>query len=173
MDQNTSRARKIAYLGLAAALAILVGYVEALIPFNFGIPGMKLGLSNIVLLIMLYHFGFKEAIGISAIRVVVVGFLFGNPFSIAYGMAGAIVSMIVMGLLMKTNRFSPFGLSAAGGVSHNFGQVAVAYLVLPGLPVFWYLPLLMLSGLVTGIINGLIVYEVDKRLPHQLKDRME
>ncbi len=161
----------MAYLGLMAALAILVGYVEALIPINFGIPGMKLGLSNIVLLIMLYHYGFKEAIAISAVRVVVIGFLFGNLFSIIYSMAGAVMSMIVMLLLMRTDRFSSVGISAAGGVAHNMGQLIIAYLVMPAMPVFWYVPVLMLAGTATGALNGFIVYEVDRLVPASLKDK--
>ena len=146
--------RSVAVLGVMATLAILLGYVEVLIPFNFGIPGIKLGLSNLVVLYALYRLSYREALAISLVRVVVIGFLFGNLFSCAYAATGAFLSLSVMAGLKKTGVFSILGVSSAGGTAHNIGQILVAYLVTPSLPLLWYLPVLMIAGLITGLIIG-------------------
>lgn len=160
-------ARKVASSGLLLALAVLFGYVEAIIPVPMPVPGMKLGLANIVIVTILYLAGWKEAIVISALRVLIIGFLFGNLFSISYGLAGTALSILGMALVRKTRRFSVVSVSALGGVLHNCGQILVATLVVIGFPWKWYLPVLMLAGLgagiVTGFLNRLIVPRV-KRL---------
>ena len=149
------------------ALAVLFGYVEAIIPVPMPVPGMKLGLANIVIVTILYLAGWKEAIVISALRVLIIGFLFGNLFSISYGLAGTALSILGMALVRKTGRFSVVSVSALGGVLHNCGQILVATLVVIGFPWKWYLPVLMLAGLgagiVTGFLNRLIIPRV-KRL---------
>lgn len=162
--------KKTAYLGMLTALAILVGYVETLIPVNFGVPGMKIGLSNIVILITIYLYSWREAIVISAARVVVLGFLFGNLFSIQYGMAGAVSSMLIMSVLIRTGKFGSVGISAAGGAAHNVGQILVACIYMPSIPFFWYLPMLLIAGTLTGIVNGFVVYAVYIRLPEKGRD---
>ena len=162
--ETASAARKTAYLGLLAAAAILCGYIEFLIPFNFGIPGVKLGLSNFVILIVLYTYGFPGALAVSLVRVLVTGFLFGNLFSMAYSLAGAVLSLAVMALLKRTGKFAIVGISAAGGAFHNIGQMIVAYAVTPALPLLWYLPVLMIAGVVTGIIIGIIAGIVLSRI---------
>ena len=159
-----NKAKRASYLGLLTALAILCGYIESLIPFNFGIPGMKLGLCNVVILLVLLLFGWKEAALVSAARVVVIGFLFGNLFSIAYSMGGAMLSILVMAILIRTGKFHETGISAAGGAAHNIGQILVAYLVTPQLPLLWYLPIIMIAGLITGILIGLAVWAVLLRI---------
>ena len=160
-------ARKVASSGLLLALAVLFGYVEAIIPVPMPVPGMKLGLANIVIVTILYLAGWKEAIVISALRVLIIGFLFGNLFSISYGLAGTALSILGMALVRKTRRFSVVSVSALGGVLHNCGQIVVATLVVIGFPWKWYLPVLMLaglgSGIVTGFLNRLIIPRV-KRL---------
>ena len=160
-------ARKVASSGLLLALAVLFGYVEAIIPVPMPVPGMKLGLANIVIVTILYLAGWKEAIVISALRVLIIGFLFVNLFSISYGLAGTALSILGMALVRKTRRFSVVSVSALGGVLHNCGQILVATLVVIGFPWKWYLPVLMLAGLgagiVTGFLNRLIVPRV-KRL---------
>ena len=160
-------ARKVASSGLLLALAVLFGYVEAIIPVPMPVPGMKLGLANIVIVTILYLAGWKEAIVISALRVLIIGFLFGNLFSISYGLAGTALSILGMALVRKTRRFSVVSVSALGGVLHNCGQILVATLVVIGFPWKWYLPVLMLaglgSGIVTGFLNRLIIPRV-KRL---------
>ncbi|MCI6239580.1 MAG: Gx transporter family protein [Porcincola intestinalis] len=159
-------ARKVASSGLLLALAVLFGYVEAIIPVPMPVPGMKLGLANIVIVTILYLAGWKEAIVISALRVLIIGFLFGNLFSISYGLAGTALSILGMALVRKTRRFSVVSVSALGGVLHNCGQILVATLVVIGFPWKWYLPVLMLAGLgagiVTGFLNRLIIPRVKK-----------
>ena len=126
--------------------------------------GMKLGLCNVVILLVLLLFGWKEAALVSAARVVVIGFLFGNLFSIAYSMGGAMLSILVMAILIRTGKFHETGISAAGGAAHNIGQILVAYLVTPQLPLLWYLPILMIAGLITGILIGFAVWAVLLRI---------
>ena len=118
--------KKIANLGLFAAVAIIFGYVESLIPFFAGIPGMKLGLANLAVLFILEKYTWKEAALVSAVRIVVIGFMFGNLFSILYSLAGAALSLTVMTLMKKKSGFSILGISVAGGVSHNIGQLIIA-----------------------------------------------
>ena len=149
-------ARKVASSGLLLALAVLFGYVEAIIPVPMPVPGMKLGLANIVIVTILYLAGWKEAIVISALRVLIIGFLFGNLFSISYGLAGTALSILGMALVRKTRRFSVVSVSALGGVLHNCGQILVATLVVIGFPWKWYLPVLMLAGLGAGIVIGFL-----------------
>lgn len=158
-------AKKMAMLALLIALAVLMGYVESLIPLNFGIPGIKIGLCNIVILIVLLRYSWKEALAVSVVRILAVGFLFGNLFSIIYSLSGAVLSILVMTLLLKSGRFGLLGVSAAGGCVHNIGQLLVAKIVLPGLPLLWYTPVLMFAGLATGALVAVIVYEVMVRLP--------
>ena len=158
-------AKKIALLALLTALAILMGYVESLIPLNFGIPGIKIGLCNIVILILLLRYSWKEALGVSVVRILTVGFLFGNLFSILYSLTGAVLSILAMTLLLKSERFGLLGVSAAGGCMHNIGQLLIAKIVLPGLPLLWYTPVLMFAGLATGTLVAVVVYEIAIRLP--------
>ena len=146
---------KTAYLGLLLALAVICGYIEALIPVPVPVPGMKLGLANLVIAAVLYLYGPVEAITVSLLRVLIIGFLFGNMFSIVYGMSGAAASLISMALLKRTRAFGIIGVSALGGVVHNVAQVIAAVLILQGFPWRWYLPVLMLAGLAAGILVGL------------------
>ena len=146
---------RTAYLGLFMALAIIFGYIESLIPVPVPVPGMKLGLTNLVIATILYLYSWREAIVISALRVVVLGFLFGNMFSIVYGLSGAVLSLIVMALLKKTGLFSVVGVSCGGGVAHNTGQVIAATFLVTGFPWRWYLPILMIAGLIAGLLIGI------------------
>ena len=149
---------------MLTALAILMGYVESLIPLNFGIPGIKIGLCNIVILIVLLRYSWKETLIVSIARILVIGFLFGNLFSILYSLSGAVLSIAIMSLLMHTGQFGMLGISAAGGCMHNIGQLLMAKLVLHGLPLLWYTPVLILAGLATGALVAVIVNEIAKRL---------
>ena len=146
---------KTAYLGLLLALAVIFGYIEALIPVPVPIPGIKLGLANLVIAAVLYFYGPFEAITVTVLRVLIIGFLFGNMFSIVYSMSGAAASLIAMALLKRTRAFGIIGVSALGGVVHNVAQVIAAVLILEGFPWRWYLPVLMLAGLAAGILVGL------------------
>ena len=149
------KSMKTAYMGLLLALAVICGYIEALIPVPVPVPGMKLGLANLVIAAVLYLYGPVEAITVSLLRVLIIGFLFGNMFSIVYGMSGAAASLISMALLKRTRAFGIIGVSALGGVVHNVAQVIAAVLILQGFPWRWYLPVLMLAGLAAGILVGL------------------
>lgn len=119
--------RKTAYLGLFAAVAIIFGYVESLVPVFTGIPGIKLGLANLAVLFILDRYSVKEAALVSVVRILVIGFMFGNLFSILYSLAGAALSLTVMDLLKKHSGFSLIGISVAGGVTHNIGQLIVCH----------------------------------------------
>jgi len=154
--QKIQGTRKIAYLGLLTALAILLGYVESLIPFDFGIPGVKLGLCNVAILFVLQLFGWREAVCVTVLRVLAIGFLFGNMFSILYSLAGTLLSILVMTILSQTGFFDLTGVSAAGGTAHNIGQLIAAVILTNGLPILWYLPILMAAGVLTGCLIGII-----------------
>lgn len=155
---------RVAYFGVFTALALIFSYVETLIPINFGIPGIKLGLANLIIIIALYKMSVKEAYALSVVRIVLAGFMFGNLFSIIYSLAGGILSLSVMALLKKTDKFSLFGISMAGGVFHNVGQLIVAILVMENLNIAYYMPVLLISGLITGFVIGLVAGEMLKRL---------
>lgn len=155
---------KVAYFGVFTALTLIFSYVETLIPIHLGIPGVKLGLANLIIVITLYKMGVKEAYILSVVRVVLAGFIFGNMFSILYSMAGGLLSLTVMIFLKKTDEFSIMGISMAGGVFHNIGQLIMAAIVLESLSITYYLPVLLISGVLTGFLIGFIANEMLKRL---------
>lgn len=156
--------RNTAYLGMYLALALICSYVESLIPFYFGVPGVKLGLTNIVVVLLLYTMGAKEAFGISVMRILLAGFLFGNPFSILYSLSGGILSFLVMYLLKKTEKLKVITVSVAGGLMHNMGQLLVAALVVENYHVLYYLPVLLIAGFVTGFLIGILSQEIIIRI---------
>ena len=155
---------RVAYFGVFTALALIFSYVETLIPFQIGIPGVKLGLANLIIVIALYKMNLKETYMLSVTRVVLSGFIFANMFSIIYSLAGGLLSLTVMALLKKKGEFSIMGISIAGGVFHNIGQLIVAMLVVETFSVAYYVPVLLISGLVTGMVIGLVSGEMLKRL---------
>ena len=150
---------------MLTALAMIFSYVEALIPVSFGIPGIKLGLANLVVLTGLYYLRPGEVLAVSVSRILLMGFLFGSGMSIVYSLAGGLLSFIVMLLLVKADQFSRIGVSAAGAVCHNIGQLMVAGLVLKTAALVYYLPALMIAGLVTGIAMGFLSNRVMALLP--------
>ena len=158
-------AKKVSLYGILVSLAFIASYIEVLIPFNFHIPGMKLGLANIVVLAALYTGGAKAGITVSIIRIILVGLTFGNPYSAIYGLSGGVLSLVVMIFLKRTDFFGMMGVSMAGGVAHNIGQLACAMILLKLPAVFTYLSYLILVGTVTGALIGIIDEEVLKRLP--------
>lgn len=161
--------KKIAYLGFFGAVAIILGYVESLIPISIGIPGVKLGLANLSVLLVLMAYSWREAALVSVMRILVIGFMFGNLFSILYSLAGAALSIFVMAFLRKIPDFSVIGISVAGGVSHNIGQLLAVLLVFQSLGYLYYLPVLIISGVVTGFVIGTTVGQVEKRIGAFLK----
>ncbi len=153
MKTNT---QKLTFLGLFACLAIILSYVESLLPpVLSGIPGIKMGLPNIIIIFLLYKFSIKEAVTVSLIRLLTVSLLFGHFVTLLYSLGGAILSLSAMWLLKKTDKFSQVGVSIAGGVFHNLGQIIVAILVLSTKEIGFYMPILAVSGTVAGIIVGL------------------
>ena len=156
--------KKAAFLGLMVALAMILSYVESLIPVFAAVPGVKLGLTNVVVLTALVGINGKYAFLINVIRIILVGFTFGNLFSMVYSLAGGMLSFLVMILLWKTKKFSPVGVSVAGGVAHNAGQIIAAIFILETGKLIYYLPVLCISGVVSGVIVGLLGGAVVSRL---------
>lgn len=155
---------RAAYFGVFTALALIFSYIETLIPIQFGIPGIKLGLANLVIVIVLYKSSLKEAMLLSVVRVLLAGFMFGNLASIIYSLAGAVLSLCVMALLKKGKFLSLMGISIAGGVTHNIGQLLIAMWMVETYRVGYYLPALLVSGALTGMLIGVIAGEMLKRL---------
>ena len=164
INHKHSFSRKTAYLGVFLSLALVCSYVEALIPFSFGVPGIKLGLANIVVVLLLYCVGAKEAIAVSVLRMILAGFLFGNAFSIVYSLAGGLLSFLVMLLLKKTNLLNCVSISVAGGISHNIGQLIAAAWIVENYNVFFYAPVLMIAGILTGFLIGILSQEIILRI---------
>ena len=162
---------RAAYFGVFTALALIFSYVETLIPINFGIPGVKLGLANLIIVIVLYQTGWREALLLSVTRIVLAGFLFGSLFSILYSLAGGLLSLAVMAFIKRYKGFSVIGVSIAGGVSHNVGQLAVAMLAVSTWQIGYYLPVLLIAGLLTGALIGVVSREVLKRIPERKREK--
>ena len=156
--------RKIARMGLLTALALILSYVESLIPAFVAVPGVKMGLANIVVVFALYTLGPGEAAIVSIIRVLLSSLLFGSILSLSYSAAGAVISLLSMIILMKTKIFGVTSVSVTGGVFHNLGQMLVACLVLETDVLLYYLPVLILSGTITGAVIGIASSIVIKRL---------
>ena len=150
---------KVAVFGVFTSLALILSYVELLIPINFGIPGMKLGLANLLVVILLYKGCPRDALLLSVIRILLSGLIFGNMFSIFYSLGGG----LLMVFLKKTGQFTVAGISIGGGASHNVGQLLVAMFVVQTYQVGYYLPVLLIAGVITGAVIGILSAEVLKR----------
>ena len=142
----------------------MLSYLESLVP-SLGVPGVKLGLPNIAIVFALYRLGWRDACIISLVRVFLVFLLFGNGAGLAYSVVGAALSLALMGLLKKTGKFSSVGVSVAGGVAHNGGQILVAMALLETSRLAWYLPVLWVSGTVAGVLVGIVSGVLVKRVP--------
>lgn len=151
---------KVAYGGVLTALALIFSYVESLIPITIGIPGVKLGLANLLIVFALYKLDTKMALTISVIRILLSGFMFGNAFSIVYSLAGGLVSFLAMICFKRTKAFSAVGVSISGGVFHNIGQMIVAIMVVESYYVGYYLPVLIIAGAITGLLIGIVTEAV-------------
>ena len=160
--------RRVALTGMMASLALIFSYVEVLFPFNAGIPGVKLGLANLVPLIILYRLDARYAFAANLIRVILAGLLFSGLFAALYSLAGSLTSFLVMFLLKKTRLFSVIGVSTAGGVFHNLGQLIVAMLAVSGPQLIHYMPVLIISGMIAGIIVGIGAAILLDRIPEKL-----
>lgn len=148
-------AKKVALSGMFAALGIIFSYIEYIFPFQTGVPGVKLGLANLVIVVALYRMNAKDALVINFIRILVSGLLFSGLSGTFYSLCGSICSFAVMALLKKTDRFSVIGTSMAGGVFHNFGQLVAAMIMVSTTKLVYYFPVLLFSGLIAGIIVGI------------------
>lgn len=158
------KSQKIARYALLTALAMVLSWLESMVPVTTAVPGVKLGLTNLVVIFALYRMSLRDAAVISGIRVLLVSMTFGNAYSFAYSLAGATLSLTVMALLKKTGKLSMLGVSVAGGVCHNVGQILVAMAVLETTGLVYYLPVLMVSGVVAGVCIGVVGAVVTKRI---------
>ena len=159
------KTKTVALTGLLVALARILSYVETLIPVFAAVPGMKLGLTNLVVMVALIYLSPQTAFLINLVRIVLVAFTFGNMFSLLYSLAGGLLSFVVMYLLYRSKKFGLIGVSVAGGVAHNAGQIIVACIVLETGYVAYYLPVLAVSGVAAGCVIGILSGLVLKRLP--------
>jgi len=165
---SSKRVKRLAISAMFAALALSFSYIEVLIPLPVPIPGVKIGIANLVIVIALYRLNFKYAFTINLVRIVVAGLLFSGVFGMLYSLAGGILSIIMMYLFYKTKKFSMVGVSFIGGVFHNVGQLLTACLLMKTPSLFSYFPVLLFSGLVSGVVIGIVAYIIEKRLPKEI-----
>lgn len=161
--QTNNKTQKMALSAVMAALALIFSYIEFLVPFPIGIPGVKLGIANVVVIVALYTMGVRMAGAINLVRIASAGLLFNGVFGAMYALSGASLSLIVMALLKKSKLFSIVGVSMAGGVAHNLGQVLMAAAMISNIKIMVYFPVLIFSGMITGILIGIIVHLVITR----------
>lgn len=158
------KTKRLVLLAMLTAVAMILSYVESLLP-SVGIPGVKMGLANIAVIFALFRFGWKAAAALSLVRVVLVSLLFGSVGAMLYSLAGAVLSLAVMALLRRIDRFSTVGVSVAGGVAHNAGQILMAMLILQTKQLLGYLPVLAVSGIAGGVLTGLTAALLIRRIP--------
>ena len=160
-----SKTKKIAILGVLTSVALVLSYLEAIIPPIYSaVPGIKVGLPNIVIILVLYRFGFKQAISVSLMRVFIVALLFGNAMTLAYSLSGAILSLLAMVLFRRIDKFSQVGVSIIGGVMHNLGQVLVAIVLLHSTLIGYYMLILTFTGTLAGVVVGIAGSLLTRRL---------
>ena len=157
------KAKKITVLSLCTALAMIMSYIESLFP-AFWVPGVKVGLPNIIIIFILYRIGTKEAIAVSFARIFLNTLLFGNPLTLAYSLAGGFLSILSMIILKKIKVFSQLGVSVVGGIMHNTGQIIVACIIMETAQISLYLPVLIITGILAGICVGLAGNLLIKRI---------
>ena len=160
------KAKRVTFLGLSIALAMILSFVEHQIPALVAIPGIKVGLPNIVLVFLLYRVGWKDTVIVSIIRIILVSMLFGNVQMMTFSIAGAVLSLTGMILLKKLNWFSCVAVSVTGGILHNVGQIVAAVFWTGTAEIAFYLPALLISGTVAGtligILSGLMIEKMKK-----------
>lgn len=153
-NSNKTNTKKLAVCALLTAFAMILSYVEAIIPIPFPVPGMKLGLANLAIIIVIYLYSWKEALLVSAMRIILTSLLFGTMMSFSFSIAGGVLSLLVMAVLKKTNILPMIGVSMLGGVTHNLGQILVAMVVLGTTKIGYYFAILMITGAITGVLIG-------------------
>ena len=159
------KVRKLTTMALLTAVALTIFVLEAQIPLPIPIPGIKLGLPNIAIIFVLYRFGLRDAAAVSLVRMIIVALLFGNPMTFAYSLAGAVLSLAIMAILKRLDVLSTVGVSVAGGVFHNVGQILMAMLLLGTAELGYYLIVLAVTGTVAGIVIGLAAGVAINRVP--------
>lgn len=150
------KTKLVATYGLLIAIAFTLSFLESLVPINIGVPGVKLGFSNIVVMYALYSMKRVDAFAVSMIRILITGLVFSGAFSLSYSFAGGILSLVIMMLLYRLNKMSVIGVSVVGAVMHNLGQIIVAGVVMHTSRIIYYFPVLLISGVVTGVIVGIL-----------------
>ena len=158
------KTKKVAFLGLFISLAMILSYIESQIPALVAVPGVKVGLPNIVMVLLLYKIGAKETVTVSIIRILLVSLLFGNVQTLTFSIAGAVLSLLGMILLKKTDLFSCITVSIVGGILHNVGQIIAACIWTGTAEIAYYLPVLLISGILAGAVIGIIAGILVKRL---------
>lgn len=161
--------KRIAVCGVFTGLAMIFSYVEMLLPVSIGIPGVKLGLANCCVIVILYFFGWREASIVNLLRIGLTGLLFGNFTSFVFSFTGGMLSLLVMIGLKKTGYFSMTAVSIAGGVVHNIGQIGAAAFLMANSVIVYYLPVLLIAGVVTGLAIGILGSLIAKRLGRHIK----
>lgn len=152
--------KKVSVIGLFTAMALLLSCIENMLPFRTGIPGIKLGIANLIIVITFYFLPSGEVLSISLLRVFFLSVFSGSPFTTAFSFTGAIASFFAMYISYRRNSFSPVGISIIGGVTHNLTQLLISTLLLNTPAFLWYSPVLLISGIITGLINGLIAIKI-------------
>lgn len=166
---KNKKARTAAVFGLMIALAFTLSYLESLLPLNIGIPGVKLGLANLVVVVALYRLKPTEALIIALIRILLAGLTFGNTYSLIYSLCGGLLSFAAMALAKKT-KMSTIGVSILGGTMHNIGQIAAAAVLMGTGKIVYYLPVLLIAGLLTGFLIGLLSNTIIQRIKDEVND---
>lgn len=163
-EKGMTRSQKISYCAVFTALAMIFSYVEAILPINFGVPGMKLGLANLVIVAGLYYLNEKDVLIISVTRILLMGLLFGNGMSLIYSLTGGMLSYLIMILMKKKTNLSVLVISIGGGITHNIGQLIAASLVISNFHIFYYFPTLLIAGTITGLLIGIVSERILKIL---------
>ncbi len=161
---KNSKVKKVAYLSIFVSLALIVSYIESQIPTFIPVPGIKLGLPNIVIIFLLYKTSAKDAVIVNILRVFISALLFGNMVSLLYSISGAFLSLTLMIILKKLTKLSKITVSVTGGVSHNIGQIIMASIVTSTAELVYYLPALLISGTISGIVIGIVSAGLVKKL---------
>ena len=165
---STGRARRVAISALFASLALIFSYIEAILPVAPGIPGIKLGIANLVVIIAMYRLDLRYALVINLIRIFLAGFMFNGLYGAIYSLCGCLVSYAVMCIMYKSGLFSVIGVSMGGGVAHNIGQLCIAAFLVSSYQIFYYLPVLIISGTLSGILIGWLSWILLEHIPKRL-----
>ena len=168
LPSSSPAAKRVAISALFASLALIFSYIEAILPAAPGIPGIKLGIANLVVIIAMYRLDSRYALTINLIRIFLAGFMFSGLYGAIYSLCGCILSFAVMCLLKKSDAFSVVGVSMGGGVAHNIGQLSIAAILVSSPQIFYYLPVLIISGTVSGILIGWLGWILLEHIPKRL-----